>query len=86
MIENLKDNFRGTSWVIVALVILLIASIAFIPWAFHAESTCLELGYPHTDILIDGSIMCGRTVNQTEYVCSIEDITDGNCIPDAELY
>jgi len=66
---------------VVVLVIALLALLAFMPVSIHADNVCLQNGYPHSYIQFPYEIKCGRIVNQTEYVCSLDDVLSNSCLP-----
>ena len=62
--------------VIMAFVLLM---IAFVPLSIYSSNSCLDYGYPKSFITWNFETKCGRIVNQTEYVCSLNDIKSGEC-------
>lgn len=66
---------------VVVLVVAMLALLAFLPVAIHASNVCLQNGYPHSYVQFPYEIKCGRIVNQTEYVCPLDDVLSNSCLP-----
>lgn len=81
--DSIIDFIMGKIFapLLVVLVILLILLIAFTPVVVYANNVCLQNGYPDSYIAYPEGIMCGRVVEQTEYVCALNDVLSGTCLP-----
>ena len=66
---------------VVVLVIAMLALLAFLPVVIHASNVCLQNGYPRSYVQFPYEIKCGRIVNQTEYVCPLDDVLSNSCLP-----
>jgi hypothetical protein len=65
--------------VLVVLIVVMLFFIGMLPFGLYAERVCLQNGYPHSYITWKFEMSCGRTVNQTEYVCPLDDVIANSC-------
>lgn len=67
--------------VLVILLVALFALLAFLPFNIYASNVCLQNGYPNGYVVFPYEIKCGCIVNQTEYVCPLDDVLSNSCLP-----
>ena len=68
-----------TDVLLVLLVILILCTFAMVPVSIYASNVCSRLGYPTAYIVIPFEVKCGRVIQQTEYICSIDEIQSERC-------
>ena len=68
--------------VAVILIVALVLVVALAPFGIYAMSVCVDNGYPRAYTKIPQmEIRCGRIVNQTEYICLLDDVVAKRCLP-----
>lgn len=66
---------------LVVLLIAMLALLVFIPFQVYASNVCLQNGYPNGYVVLPYEIKCGCIVNQTEYVCPLDNVLSNSCLP-----
>lgn len=77
--------YYGWRAIPVAIVLLFAWAVVMSAVSIRAESGCLERGYPRASVTMTGSAYCIRTVLQTDYVVSLDELrrTGSRAAPDS---
>lgn len=66
--------------VVISLVLVVFFFVVMFPVAVTTSAECLEYGFPHHSVTWKFEKYCMREVDETEYVCTLVDIRNGDCI------
>ena len=67
------------NYILPFLIVVMVIFIAIgMPLAIYSSNACSLLGYPEGSVNTSGFI-CMRTVNQTQYICTLNDARKGTC-------
>ena len=75
------NNVEKVLWSVVVALLLLLGYMLFgmLPVSLYAERICLEHNYPKSSTTWNFQNYCVRTVDQTEYVCSLDEVISNSC-------
>ena len=62
--------------------ILLVWVVVMLPFVVHAEKICAEHAWPSGEVQYNLDMSCTREINETEYICPLEDVLAGTCVFD----
>ena len=79
----MKDDFvdKILMFILGLLCTAMLLVVVSLPFALHASYICGQNGYPRSYFVFPNEISCGRIVNQTEYICSLDKVLSKTCFP-----
>ena len=67
----------------VALVgLLLLWVVVMLPFIAHTGKVCAEHSWPHGEVQYNLDKYCIREINETEYICPLDEVMAGTCVFD----
>jgi hypothetical protein len=79
------DNTEKVLWsIVIALCVYMLLLIGYIPFSLYADKACVENGYPESKVTWNLQMYCTRTIEQTEYVCPLDDVLANSCLLEVE--
>lgn len=75
------DTIEKVLFSVIGVLVLLLGYLLFglLPVSLYAERICLEHNYPKSSTTWNFQNYCVRTVEQTEYVCSLDEVISNSC-------